>query len=133
MRTAMPAGLRPKLLFPVAFAAALGFAVPSAEGLPPKRSKATCTCMCDAPGGMKSLTYDAIASCGAFEGKTCNFETTPGVIRSGRLTLCEQGSRWVDGGAEAQGTSAGVLSEPPPGVKPRPPVAPSTKPAEARR
>ena len=63
----------------------------------PKRSQPTCNCSCDTgPNGVHDMTYAGMAVCGAYDGKTCNVEVSPGVVRSGTLRNCGRGTRWVD-------------------------------------
>lgn len=66
----------------------------TADARPPRPTQASCKCSCmTGPNGIYEMTYAAVASCGAYQGKTCNVEVSPGIIRSGTLTLCSAGAQ----------------------------------------
>ena len=95
----------------------------------PQRSQATCDCFCNSPGGISTMSYDAIASCSAYEGKTCNYLGPDNRLRTGSLVGCERGSRVVKA---ASMSTAGVKGEQPPKPKPAA-VAPAAKPAGVKQ
>ncbi|WP_374471158.1 hypothetical protein [Phenylobacterium sp.] len=76
----------------VVVAAAIALLVPAgadAQQRPKGSGQATCTCSCSTgPNGIYEMTYKAVANCSAYQGKTCNVEVSPNIIRSGTLTLC---------------------------------------------
>lgn len=97
----------------------------------PQRSQPTCDCICNSSGGLSTVSYDAIASCSAYEGKTCNFLASDNRLRTGSLVGCERGSRMVK--AAASTSTAGVNGERPPKPKPNQAApATTTKPAVER-
>lgn len=124
----IPARLGPKLAFLALFALALNLATPLAGAAQqkPKRSQAVCNCQCDAGGaGVKESIYPAMASCGGYEGKTCNYEGPDGIIRTGTVRACHSDHRWGDAAAPVGPHSAGVLLEPdPPKTDPTKPLRP---------
>jgi hypothetical protein len=92
----------------------------------PKKSQAVCNCSCDTgPNGAHQMTYAGMASCAGYNGKTCNVEVSPGIIRSGTLKNCGSGSRMTDSMASSAGKA---LSADP--SKPQPPMS-SKAPASA--
>jgi hypothetical protein len=80
------------LLF--AFAAAINLAAPtSSSALPKHGSGGSCTCICNTPvagpnGQSLETITNPVASCDAYEGKTCNFEGSDGLIHTGSLMGC---------------------------------------------
>jgi len=84
----------------------------------PKRSQSTCNCSCDTgANGSHDMSYAGMASCGGYNGKTCNVEVSPGIIRSGTLKNCGAGSRMID--ASASAASMTLSADP---AKPQKPV-----------
>ena len=60
----------------------LGLAVAGQAQALPKRSQAICSCSCDTgANGVHQMSYAAMASCGAYNGKTCYVEVSPGMVR----------------------------------------------------
>jgi hypothetical protein len=102
----------------IAAAVGLGMALAAPAGaLPPEHSKVTCNCKCDAGNGVShDASYDAIAMCGGYEGKTCNFQGSDGTVKTGSLKQCTQGNRWVTGAAAA---NTGQVAQPTPKPKPK--------------
>ena len=94
----------------------------------PKRSQPMCSCSCDTgPNGVHQMSYAAMASCGGYNGKTCNVEVSPGMIRSGTLKNCSTDSRMID--ATAASATLHTLSADP--SKPQPPGKGVKAPAAA--
>lgn len=115
MPTFVPDHLGPRLVFLVVFAVALNLATPLAGAAQqkPKRSQAVCNCQCDAgSAGIKESIYPSMASCGGYEGKTCNYEGPDHIIRTGTVRACHSDHRGVDAAAAIGPHSAGVLLEP---------------------
>lgn len=94
----------------------------------PKRSQAICSCSCDTgPNGVHQMSYAGMASCGGYNGKTCNVEVSAGIIRSGTLKNCSADSRMID--ATAASAALHVLSADP--AKPQRPGKGVTAPKGA--
>ena len=75
----------------------LGLSVAGAAQALPKRSQAICSCSCDTgANGVHQMSYAGMASCGGYNGKTCNVEVSQGIIRSGTLKNCGASSRMID-------------------------------------
>lgn len=112
MRTQMNTGLPSIVLLCGAVVLSLGMIGEATAR--PKKLINTCTCHCDAgaAGFSSDHTYDAVAPCGAYEGKVCNFDSTNGP-RTGKLTACQAGTRW-----SAKATTQGTLQQTQPGPKP---------------
>ena len=127
MPTLVSRPLGHRAAFLAILALAVNFAAPLdvAAQQKPKRSQAVCTCQCDAgTAGIKESTYPGMASCGGYEGKTCNYEGPDHIIRTGTVRACVAGNRWSD--AAAPGAhSAGVLMQP---DQPKPDLAKPTRP-----
>ena len=137
MSTRALARLGPKLLFLALFALALNLASPLAGSAQqkPQHSQAVCNCQCDAgTAGIKESIYPGMASCGGYEGKTCNYEGPDHIIRTGTLRACVADQRPTDAAATLGPHSAGVLMQP---DRPRPdlakPVPPDAPPKAAPR
>jgi len=96
-------------------AAALVLALtPAAANAKPKGSgSGTCSCLCDGgPNGSSVTSYDAVAgaSCDAFNGETCTFQTKDQLVRQGTLSVCQAG----DGSPVTGKTSNPNMSMAPP-------------------
>ncbi len=96
----------------------LGLAAADAAQAKPKRSQAICNCSCDTgANGVHQMSYAAMASCGGYNGKTCNVEVSPGIIRSGTVKNCGSYSRMIDAAA-ASATLHSLSADP---ARPQPP------------
>lgn len=127
MPTLAPSLREAKLVFTLICAVALNLGLANSASALPKRSKAVCNCMCDAgAGGIKDMTYTAVASCAAYDGKTCNYEDPNGIIKTGRLIGCDPRTKWVNPATTASPSSAGVLDAKP--VSPAPGVPKVARP-----
>jgi len=106
----------------------LGLSVAGAAQALPKRSQAICSCSCDTgANGVHQMSYAAMASCGGYNGKTCNVEVSQGIIRSGTLKNCSTDHRMVDVSA-ASATMSTLSADP---AKPQPPGKGVKAPAAA--
>jgi hypothetical protein len=86
----------------------------------PKRSQPICSCSCDTgPNGVHQMSYAAMASCGGYNGKTCNVEVSPGTIRSGTLKNCGSDTRMIDVTAAASAKLPMLSADP---AKAQPPT-----------
>ena len=95
----------------------LGLSVAGAAQALPKRSQAMCNCSCDTgANGVHQMSYAAMASCGAYNGKTCNVEVSPGIIRSGTVKNCSTDHRMID--ATAASATLHTLSADPAKAQP---------------
>ena len=125
-------GLKLGILLTAAMALNFGAPADSSAQLKPKRSQAVCACQCDAgTGGIKDATYPGMAACSGYEGKTCNYEDSNGVIKTGTVRACSADNVWVNPAAAAASPhSAGVLVQPRP--VPQSPRAPAATTADPR-
>lgn len=82
----------------------------------PQQSRPTCKCICNSSGGIKEMSYNAIAACSSYEGKTCNYLGPDNRLRTGSLVGCESGSS----GGIASTSTAGVRAADPKPPKPNP-------------
>lgn len=110
MQSIVLSGLLRKSLCLMVFAGALAIAAAPHSEAKPKRSQPTCSCTCDIGTQKIDTTYAGLAVCSAYEGKTCNVQTSDGLIRSGTVRNCGRSWRWVDAAATTQG--AGTLADP---------------------
>lgn len=138
MPTLAPPHREAKLVFTLICAVALNLGLAASASALPKRSKAVCNCMCDAgAGGIKDVTYTAVAACTVYNGKTCNYEDSNRIIKTGRLIGCGAGAQWVNPATAttASPSSAAVLDAKP--VPPAPSVPkvaqPDARPMETPR
>jgi hypothetical protein len=132
MPTLAPSHREAKLAFTLICAAALNLSLAASASSLPKRSKPVCNCMCDAgSGGIKDMTYTAVAACSVYDGKTCNYEDPNGIIKTGRLIGCGAGANEVNpaAAATASPSSAGVLDATT--VPPKPKVPSPARPDAA--
>jgi hypothetical protein len=96
MTTTTPA-MRLMLAIASTAAVALAFA-PVANAKPKGAGSGVCSCLCDGgANGSHEATYNAVASCDAFNGETCSFQTKDGLIRQGTLSICQAGNGPVTG------------------------------------
>lgn len=100
-------------------ALAVALASPAFAQQRPEHSKVTCNCKCDAGNGVSAdASYDAIALCAGYDGKTCNFQGSDGTIKTGSLKQCTQGNRWTTSMGAA--VSSGLTAQPrPPRTRPQ--------------
>jgi hypothetical protein len=95
---------------------------------PSQQSKPTCKCFCNSSGGVKEMSYNAIAACSSYEGKTCNYLGPDNRLRTGSLVGCESGGN----GGVASTSTAGVRTADPKPKPYRPAASVSQKPAASK-
>jgi hypothetical protein len=91
--------MKVSLLSGIGLAMLLGSATASLAQLDNQGSSGKCSCDCYVDnngvggGSLSTGTYDSHGlPCSAFENKTCNLETAPGIIRTGKLLGCKNAS-----------------------------------------
>jgi len=135
LRDFLSSGFRVRTGLAVAAGLALGLAwIGEAQALP-KRSQPVCNCSCDTgPNGVHDMTYAGMPVCGIYNGKTCNVEVSPGIIRSGTLRNCGAGTNWVDmrasAAARAKLSADPTVAQPPASKIPRAPAASTASPRQ---